>query len=71
LKYPYITVRRRLDNSFQVIETILALKDELGFVARSFTDTEMQRDVYMVYHKDKYLSAPVREFIEQARMAFR
>jgi DNA-binding transcriptional LysR family regulator len=71
LKYPYITVRRRLDNSFQVIETVLALKDELGFVARSFTDTEIQRELYMVYHKDKYLSAPTREFIEQAKMAFR
>ena len=71
MKYPYITVRMLLDNSFQVIENVLALKDELGFVARSFTDTEMQRDVYMVYHKDKRLSAPVREFIEQTRLAFR
>ena len=179
-KYPYITVRMRLDNSFQVIENVLALKDELGFVARlhqqdrltvlpffrenlvlimsgkhplageenlsihdiqderfilreqgsgtrrvveetlqrfqvpvrvvmelgsneaiksaveggvgmaiiasravlkevkakalvarSFTDTEMPRELYMVYHKDKYLSAPIREFIEQAKMAFR
>jgi len=179
-KHPHITVQMRLDNSFQVIENVLVLKDELGFVARlhqqdrltilpflrenlvlimaakhplagaknlsvhdirnerfilreqgsgtrrvveetlqrfqvpvrvvmelgsneaiksavegglgmaiiagravlkevkagalaarSFTDTELERELYMVYRKHKYLSAPAREFIEQAKMAFR
>ncbi len=33
-KYPQISIRMSLNNSFQVIENILSFKDDLGFVAR-------------------------------------
>ncbi len=37
---------------------------------RSFTDARMERDLYIVHHKDKYLSAPAREFIRHAMTGF-
>ncbi|NIQ38855.1 MAG: LysR family transcriptional regulator [Proteobacteria bacterium] len=36
----------------------------------SFSDAKLERDLYIVHHKDKYLSSPVREFIRHAMMAF-
>ncbi len=179
-KYPQISIRMHLDNSFQVIENILSFKDDLGFVARvhhqdrltvfpffreklvlitscshprakkkglsihdvegerfilrergsatrevveetlqkshvpikvvmelgsneaikaavqaglgmsiisnrvvlrevkmktlvthSFSDTQMERDLYVVYHKDKYLSSPVQGFIQHTMRVFK
>lgn len=40
-------------------------------VTYTFSDTKMERDLHIVYHKDKYLSSSVRAFIQQAMTAFK
>ncbi|MBW2121818.1 MAG: LysR family transcriptional regulator, partial [Deltaproteobacteria bacterium] len=42
-----------------------------ALVTHTFLDARMERDLYMVYHRDKYLSSPVRALIETAMMAFK
>jgi len=42
-----------------------------SLMTHSFADTRMERDLYIVYHKDKYLSSPVRAFIQQAMVALK
>ncbi|NIO03897.1 MAG: LysR family transcriptional regulator [Proteobacteria bacterium] len=40
-------------------------------ITRSFRDTRIERDLYIVHHKDKYLSSPAKEFIRCAKMEFK
>ncbi len=37
----------------------------------TFSDASIERDLFIVHHKEKYLSAPVREFIRYAKNEFK